>query len=202
MTPRTRDHAATWQTKCATINCRNERRLAGPLCVPCTEALAAKPPAEALATKARLPELFDEPAPVAPAPPGTTRRPRARKTDPATSHAASARAARGLTTKQRAVLSMFHKYGRLHDEALIAFYREIRTEQLGLGYGEQVPDMSDSSIRTRRAELVTLGRLRDTGHQSTTARGGATTVWELVPLPLPQSDAEPIAPPTHATAHE
>jgi hypothetical protein len=190
--------ASAWATKCATIGCRNERRLAGTLCVPCAEALKAKPPAEQFAAKARLPELFDEPEPVAPPPLGTTRRPRARKTDRATSHEATTRAARGLTTKQRAVLSVFQQYGRLHDEQLVECYRELRRTQLARGFGEQIPDMTDSSIRTRRAELVTLGRVRDTGHKTTTARGGPTTVWERVG----QWEPEPSAATPPTTAHE
>jgi len=60
-----------------------------------------------------------------------------------------------------------------------------------VGAGLLFPDLTDSSIRTRRAELVTLGRLRDSGRTTTTQRGGETTVWELAPWPPETEQPDP-----------
>lgn len=174
--------APAWDTKCSVIGCHNERMQGARRCNECERVFQSMPPTAQFASKARMPELFDPPAPpVAPAALATTKRPRARRTDRSTSQRAADGTARGLTTKQRAVLTVFVEYGpALHDEALVAFYRELRSHQLARGFGAQLPDLTDSSIRTRRNELVQLGRVRDTGRETTTARGGSTAVWEVV----------------------
>lgn len=125
--------------------------------------------------------LFAPPAPP-PAPRlGDTTTPRARAEDPENAHRAAARAAGDLTLKQKSVLEVITTYGPMHDEHLVHFYREARTQQLARGFGALYPDLTDSSIRSRRNELVGLGMVRDTGRETRTARGGPTTIWEVVP---------------------
>jgi hypothetical protein len=69
------------------------------------------------------------------------------------------------------------------DEELIVAYRASRALRYeGVPF---LPDLTDSSIRTRRAELVTLGHVRDSGHKRATARGNPATVWEAVPPKTP-----------------
>jgi hypothetical protein len=91
--------------------------------------------------------------------------PRARRTDPATSHAA-AQSVGDLRESQRAVLATFLQHGPMHDEKL-----EVR-------YPQQ-PRQSESGLRTRRRELVDLGLLRDSGTTTLTVHGRSTTIWEL-----------------------
>lgn len=98
------------------------------------------------------------------APPGVTG-PRARSTDPATSHAAAGSVG-DLRESQRAVLACFLQHGPMHDEKL-----EVR-------YSQQ-PRQSESGLRTRRRELVDLGLLRDSGSTSLTVHGRKTVVWQL-----------------------
>jgi hypothetical protein len=93
--------------------------------------------------------------------------PRARRTDPATSHAA-ARSVRDLRESQLAVLLTFHKHGPMHDELLVTRY----------DYGD-APRQSDSGLRTRRRELYDLGLLRSAGLTAKTVCGRDSAVWEL-----------------------
>lgn len=97
----------------------------------------------------------------------------ARRTDPQTSHAAAA----GLTPErlrvsQEAVLAVLTAFGPLHDEALVAVYREQTRQDPGLIW------QSDSGIRTRRAELVRLGLVRDSGTKIQLVSGNFSIVWE------------------------
>lgn len=95
----------------------------------------------------------------------------ARATDPETSHEAAATV--NLTKGQRAVLAEFRLYRTLTDEQLIAALA-IRASSC--------PDamLSDSGARSRRAELVAAGMVRDSGQRGTTAAGRKTVVWEYV----------------------
>jgi hypothetical protein len=100
----------------------------------------------------------------------------ARSSDPITSHL-SARSVTELTAKQTAVLDAFKSClpDKLTDEELI-----IRYSELHAGFQDLYPRQSDSGLRTRRSELVTKGRLKDSGHRSKTKAGRSTIVWVLV----------------------
>ena len=95
----------------------------------------------------------------------------ARNTDPETSHQAAATV--NLTRGQRAVLAEFRLYRRLTDCQLI--------ESLAIR-ASSCPDsrLSDSGARSRRAELVAAGLVRDSGDRGKTDAGRATVVWEYV----------------------
>lgn len=171
---------------CATPGCRNLAVVGGRLCKSCQRVQGARglgrqrlpfqdappgPPAQL--------GLLDDPAPAAAAPLGSTRLPRGRNTDPATSHVAAGKAARGLTDKQRHVLSVFRlRKGGMTLEELVASYGELRQEQLARGFGAQLPDLTASSIRTRASELVTAGHLKKVGERAS-ARGNPATVLDL-----------------------
>lgn len=99
---------------------------------------------------------------------GSTPDPRARSTDPRTSHAAAA-SVRNVNDRQQAVLNCFRDHpGGLTDEDLEHAY------DVG-GYG---PQQTDSGLRTRRHELVEQGLVRDSGRKGVTAAGRAAVVWE------------------------
>lgn len=90
---------------------------------------------------------------------------KARTTDPATSHAAAA------SVKQRpgheAILAILDLFGPHTDEALYE-WPEVRAV------------CSPSGARTRRAELVDMGLVRDTGRREKTAANRDTIVWEKI----------------------
>lgn len=88
----------------------------------------------------------------------------ARKTDPATSHAAAASIEPEKIRALRArVLAELQARGPMDDTTLVA---AIEPE----GY-------SPSGIRTRRAELVDLGAVEDTGLRQKLASGRMAIVW-------------------------
>lgn len=100
--------------------------------------------------------------------------PHARKTDPETSHAA-ATSLGDLRASQREVLQLFHRFGALDDRSLIACAAHAGVRQ------------SDSGLRTRRAELVRLGLVYDTGRR--VVPGGRPPhrpriVWAMSPAGL------------------
>lgn len=112
-------------------------------------------------------------------------RPRARGTDPQTSHRAAKRAAGELTRKQQAVLDCFrymealnapygHMMGRFRmtDPQLIGKYNSFREKQ-------NWPAQSDSGIRTRRHELVKAEKIEAAGETrgSRSGRAGRYTLW-------------------------
>ena len=88
----------------------------------------------------------------------------ARRTDPYTSHEA-ARSVTGIRASQQHVLSVLREHPEgLIDEELV---REVRSK---------VP-MSISGVRTRRAELVELGLVRDSGDVRLTESNRRSIVW-------------------------
>lgn len=93
----------------------------------------------------------------------------ARSTDPQTSHDAAARIS-NFTNVAMGILETLIEYGPMHDEKLIAKFRE---------YCPSVK-ASDSGIRSRRAELVGYGELRDSGDRAKTKSGRDSIVWEIV----------------------
>jgi len=92
--------------------------------------------------------------------------PRARNTDPQTSHDA-AESVKNVTATQAAVLKILNRPRT--DPQLIEAYRKLK----------KVPLASESGIRSRRAELVDKGLVEDTGKRATTSFGRQATVWGL-----------------------
>jgi len=103
--------------------------------------------------------LFDFSPPEAP-------RARARRSDPATSFAAAESVSR-IRESQQIILSLLRTFGPHYDEQLI----ELVTLH------SPIP-MSPSGVRTRRAELVDKGLVRDSRQRARTASGRQTIVWE------------------------
>lgn len=96
--------------------------------------------------------------------------PRARSSDPWTSHAA-AESVRSLNKKQSEVLKVFKTYGRMTDEDLLRLHK-------GLADFGQLEVQSDSGLRTRRRELADKGLVKAMG-KTTNSRGRPTIVWGL-----------------------
>jgi hypothetical protein len=97
-------------------------------------------------------------------------RPKARSTDPETSHEAAYRASLNMTRNREAVMTTLAEIGRpCTDARMIARYRS--REDIG-----HVPKQSESGLRTRRAELVTMGLVKACG----TTEDGKCTLWGLV----------------------
>lgn len=90
---------------------------------------------------------------------------RARATDPDTSHDAS-RSIGEMTQKRQAVLDIVTAIGGGTDEDIVDAYRS-----------SSAPQQTASGIRTRRAELVTMGLVRDTGRRTVRASGRSAIVW-------------------------
>ena len=105
--------------------------------------------------------------------------PRARNTDPVTSHEAAAKIAKtpaALNDKRRAVLKCVAVIHTCEgsDESIAWTYIEHMSER---GWPKQSP----SGLRTRRKELVDMGMMENTGRTTTTKGGGKTIVWGLTP---------------------
>lgn len=98
--------------------------------------------------------------------------PRARRTDPQTSHDAAASV--DLRGSHRAVLRLLDSYGPMTDEELVAKYVKNMT-QLAL------PRQSESGIRTRRKELTTMDppQVVDSGEKKALKSGRKAIVWRL-----------------------
>lgn len=92
--------------------------------------------------------------------------PRARNTDPVTSDLA-AESVRNVTETQWFILRCLKRPRPDHE--LIEAYRAYKT----------APYASESGIRSRRAELVERGMVRDSGKRITTRTGRKAIVWEL-----------------------
>lgn len=92
--------------------------------------------------------------------------PKARNTDPVTSHQA-AESVKNISHTQEFILRALKR--RRNDEQLIEAYRAFKS----------APRASDSGIRSRRAELVRAGLVRDSGERMRMASGRCSIVWEL-----------------------
>lgn len=88
----------------------------------------------------------------------------ARNTDPETSHEAAISVS-GIRVSQQHILDALRSYGPATDEEIFPRL--------------PVP-ISPSGARTRRAELVAMGLVRDSGARRTTATGRKTIVWRAV----------------------
>jgi hypothetical protein len=96
--------------------------------------------------------------------------PNARRTDPDTSwEAALSIDGATLNKVQKNILNLLNT--AMCDQELVEEYR-YWSRQLGDDYA------SDSSIRTRRAELVRKGLVVDTGERRKTLSGRNTVVWK------------------------
>jgi hypothetical protein len=106
--------------------------------------------------------------------------PKARRADPATSHAAAAALTEAqVSAVQAAILDLFRRHGPQADHQWIPTYFRLAAE------GE-VPPHSESGLRTRRRELVDAGHLRDSHRTAPTLGGHPAVVWELPPTPDPR----------------
>jgi hypothetical protein len=74
-----------------------------------------------------------------------------------------------LTASQSAVLEVLKERGPLPDHALVPLVQHV--------YGER---MSSSGVRTRRNELVTLGKVQQSKDEITMPSGRKAAVWEVV----------------------
>lgn len=99
----------------------------------------------------------------------------ARHSDPQTSHDAAA-SVRNITRTHELILLIFGNLRKLHDESLIEYFQNsVRNNR-----DWRDVRASESGIRSRRAELVRLGKLRDSGKRERTASGRNSVVWEIV----------------------
>lgn len=101
----------------------------------------------------------------------TTQKPRARLTDPETSHTAAA-SVRGITDTQALILSALEEHGPLTDEGI--------AEVLATHHPRR--SFSPSGLRTRRKELQRLGRIRAAEQPlsvGTTRSGRPSKLWEV-----------------------
>lgn len=96
----------------------------------------------------------------------------ARTSDPWTSHAAAdSLTSDKIRRSQDAVLRFLRERGGMDDATLVAGYDSYGIE----------PPQSPSGLRTRRAELVAKGLVRDSGRTVTTTSGRKSIIWEPVP---------------------
>lgn len=104
--------------------------------------------------------------------------PRARNTDPLTSHEAAASIGEDeLRASQQAIYILFARIGRggMTDEDLVEHY--MKASQY---HPEIYPYQSESGIRTRRSELVRRGMVAASGERGITRSGRPCTIWKIV----------------------
>ena len=100
--------------------------------------------------------------------------PRARRTDPETSHAAAdSISSDQLRENQRAVARCLREHGPGTDTEWMGHY-QLHHEERGW------PMQSTSGLRTRRKELVGRGLVIDTGDTKKLKSGRQSIVWEAV----------------------
>ena len=92
--------------------------------------------------------------------------PAARITDPATSHEA-AESVKNVTATQAAILKLLTA-APMSDEDLIWYYQQ--------GWNN-FPRASESGIRSRRAELVKQGLVKDSGDRRRLQSGRNAIIW-------------------------
>lgn len=73
-----------------------------------------------------------------------------------------------------AVVAIVASFGPISDEAIAERYEAWRFLH------PEAPDVSESSLRTRRAEAARQGLVRDSGRRGTTKRGSACVLWAVV----------------------
>lgn len=98
-----------------------------------------------------------------------------RFTDPETSRTAAATiTVDRLRETQRVILEILDRFGPACDQDIETYARQLHS----LG---EAPKQSPSGLRSRRAELVDAGLVRDSGERTKTSSGRQTIVWEIVP---------------------
>lgn len=98
--------------------------------------------------------------------------PYARITDPQTSHQAAASVSK-VTTTQAAILKLLTGFP-MTDEDLVNYYNQ----QIRMGADERdFPQASESGIRSRRADLVKMGFVRDSGLRQKLSTGRSAIIW-------------------------
>lgn len=97
--------------------------------------------------------------------------PNAKSTDPQTSHDA-ARSVRNLTETQSAIMELYRVFGSMVDDKLVMNYERFVKAKIA-------PRASLSGIKTRRHELVTAGKVQDSGSREKLESGRKAIVWEL-----------------------
>lgn len=103
----------------------------------------------------------------------------ARLTDPETSHEAAA-SVENITATQTAILKLLGAFA-MTDEQLVWHYEQ----QIRMGAdARDFPRASASGIRSRRAELVRLGFVKDSGKRTKIASGRNAIIWEHVDVNL------------------
>ena len=98
--------------------------------------------------------------------PDTPLHTRARKRDPRTSKMAAN--SLNLSQGQKKVMVVFRSYGSMTDEELIENLAKLKI------------DLTPSGARSRRAELVRKGAIKDSGQTRLGSTGNKMTVWEIV----------------------
>lgn len=93
--------------------------------------------------------------------------PRARTTDPGTSHTAAASVAH-LRHTQQIILTLLNLEGPQTDEELLLLWNDRIAERI-----------SPSGLRTRRAELVDMNYVRDSGERRPLESGRMAIAWEV-----------------------
>lgn len=96
--------------------------------------------------------------------------PAARLTDPQTSHDA-ADSVNNLTATKRAILRLIQAEP-MTDDTLIGTYMTMARLELA-------PMASESGIRSRRAELVRQGVVKDSGERQVLRSGRKAVVWQV-----------------------
>lgn len=94
----------------------------------------------------------------------------ARRTDPTTSHEA-AKSVRNQTDTHERILELFERFGDATDEDLLVYWGQMASLN-------DWPPISPSGLRSRRAELVALGLVVNTGEKSITNSGRSCIVWD------------------------
>ena len=98
--------------------------------------------------------------------------PHARHTDPSTSHAAAASVSN--VSKTRSVVLSILEVSSMADHELVATYRRLAENGLGV-----IPAASESGVRSRRAELVVAGLVKDSGARVKSPTGRSSIVWQV-----------------------
>ncbi len=98
--------------------------------------------------------------------------PNAKRTDPQTSHDA-ARSVRNLASTRSSILWIYEVYGSMVDDKLVAHYNKLTYQGIAR-------KASDQGIRTRRKELVEMGKVQDSSDRKKLESGRQAIVWELV----------------------
>lgn len=97
--------------------------------------------------------------------------PRARLTDPVTSHAAADSTAHLLAESSAEVLFLLQSCGPLADHELVKFHTR------DFGFIGTAPQFSPQRLRTARHELTETGHVMDTGIYRLTPSGRRAKVW-------------------------